>query len=77
MPREGYAALFNTGDIVPAHRIGLEITGIMEMSSGNIAIINDRHIRPGQKVGDLHIIEINMSHLVVDLGDGVVVNVTY
>lgn len=49
----------------------------MELASGNVAIINETQVKAGQKIGDLHVIEINMSHLVIDLGDGTVVYVRY
>jgi hypothetical protein len=55
----------------------MEVGGVMELKSGNVALVNGKQVRAGQKIGELHVIDVQAGLLTVDVGDGTVVKVRF
>lgn len=72
-----YKGIFKDGQVIRPSEIGLEISGVMELSGGNVALINDKQMRAGQKIGELHLVDIQSGLITVDIGDGTIVKVRF
>ncbi|MBI1291727.1 hypothetical protein GC173_10860 [bacterium] len=76
-PPSGYSGVFRSGQIVRPDELGLTVTGVMEFGNGAVAFINGKEYRAGQKIGELHLIEVRVGLLTIDVGDGTVVKVRF
>ncbi|MCC6545810.1 hypothetical protein IT570_01480 [Candidatus Sumerlaeota bacterium] len=72
-----YKGVFTDGQIIRPAEVGWSVEGVMEMKSGNIAIINGKQVKAGQKIGELHITEVRSGLITVDVGDGTIVKVRF
>jgi hypothetical protein len=72
-----YKGIFKDGQIIRPAEIGMEVGGVMELKSGNVALVNGKQVRAGQKIGELHVIDVQAGLLTVDVGDGTVVKVRF
>lgn len=68
---------FSNGQIVHPSEVGLEVGGVLELSSGFVALVNNKQIRKGQSVENITITDIGFGQLMLDLGDGVVVRARF
>ncbi len=75
--RPDYSKVFRDGQIIRPSEIGWTVDGVIEMGETNIAIINGRNVRAGQRFGGLHLIEVRSGLITVDVGNGVIVKVTF
>lgn len=69
--------MFRDGEIVRPEDLGLTITGVMEFQSGSVAFINGGEYKAGQKIGELHLIDVRIGVLTIDVGDGTQVKVRF
>jgi hypothetical protein len=63
--------------VVRPEELGIKVDGVLELQNGFIAMINGREVRPGMKVGELHLIDIQFGVITIDVGDGTIVKARF
>lgn len=76
-PAGTYTGLFQDGDILRPADLGLAVDGVMELRSGLVALVNGREVRAGNKIGELHVVDVQFGVLTIDVGDGTIVRVRF
>ncbi len=74
---KNYKGVFTDGQIIRPAEVGWEVEGVMELKGGNIAIINGKQVKAGQKAGQLQVIEVRSGLITADVGDGTIVKVRF
>lgn len=77
LPRRKTSDGFTNGQVIHPSEVGLEVGGVLELSSGFIALINDKQIRTGQTINNIRVQDIRFGQLMLDLGEGVVVRARF
>lgn len=77
LPRRKVSDGFTNGQVIHPSEVGLEVGGVLELSSGFIALINDKQIRVGQSINNIRVQDIRFGQLMLDLGEGVVVRARF
>ncbi|CAN5363372.1 hypothetical protein BH09SUM1_BH09SUM1_18330 [soil metagenome] len=73
--RNSYKGIFKDGQIVRPEELGLTISGVVKLGGNYIAIINDKNVKAGQKIGALHVVSIDERVITVLVEENVQVKV--
>lgn len=75
--RPYYEGVFTDGQIIRPADLGLDVGGVLELPSGLVALVNDNHVRAGQRLYGLHFVDIRFGLITVDVGNGVIVRMRF